>query len=139
MLQRPQTLWITLAIVLAVSMFEFPFATGKFLTGSDQASHLDAGSSMMLILLTLLSVLLSGATILSYSNLRKQKTFCWIGIMLSVVLCLTYLREWKSMSDARLTLTSIIPPCIPISLWLAWLGMDRDLKMIRKMGRTRNS
>ena len=139
MLQRPQSLWITLAIVLAVSMFEFPFAVAKSVTETDQAANLDAGSSILLILLTLLSVVLSGFTILSYTNLKKQKSFCWMGILLGVVLCLAYLREWNTMTEARLTLTSIIPVCIPVSLWLAWLGIDRDQKMIRKLGRTRPS
>ena len=139
MLQRPQTLWITLAIILAVLMFEFPFATGKILDEPGQIVNLDAGSSMLLIVVTLLSVILSGATILSYTNLRKQKSFCWIGILISVVLCLIYLREWNSMQEATLTMTSVIPMAIPICLLLAWLGMDRDQKLIRKMGRTRKS
>jgi hypothetical protein len=139
MLQRPQTLWISIAIILAVLMFEFPFATGKFLDEPAQLVNLDAGSSMLLIVVTLLSVILSGATILSYTNLKKQKSFCWIGILISVVLCLIYLREWKAMTEASLTLTSIIPICIPISLWLAWLGIHRDLKLIRKMGNSRKS
>jgi len=52
MLQRPQTLWITLAIILAVLMFEFPFAIGNLKTEYGQTNHLDAGSSMLLILLT---------------------------------------------------------------------------------------
>jgi len=139
MLQRPQTLWITLAIILAVLMFEFPFATGKILDEPGQIVNLDAGSSMLLIVVTLLSVILSGATILSYTNLKKQKSFCWIGILISVVLCLIYLREWNSMQEATLTMTSVIPMAIPICLLLAWLGMDRDQKLIRKMGRTRKS
>ena len=139
MLQRPQTLWISIAIILAVLMFEFPFATGKFLDEPAQLVNLDAGSSMLLIVVTLLSVILSGATILSYTNLKKQKSFCWIGILISVVLCLIYLREWNSMQEATLTMTSVIPMAIPICLLLAWLGMDRDQKLIRKMGRTRKS
>lgn len=139
MLQRPQTLWIVLSILAAVSTFEFPFALVQNGTTPDQLPNIDAGSSPLLIILTLLSVLLSGITVMSYSNLTKQKSFCWIGIMLGVILCLVYLREWKSQAATTLTSTSILPLIIPISLWLAWIGMNRDQKLIRKLGRTRRS
>lgn len=139
MLQRPQTLWIVLSILAAVCTFEFPFALVQNGTTPDHLPHIDAVSSPLLIILTLLSVLLSGITIMSYTNLTKQKSFCWIGILIGVLLCLVYLREWKSLPGSTLTLTSILPAIIPISLWLAWMGMDRDQKLIRKLGRSRRS
>lgn len=139
MLNRPQSYWIVLAILAAVLTFEFPFALVQGISTPDNLTHIDAGSSLLLIILTLLSVMLSGITIISHSNLAKQKSYCWIGILVGVILCLVYLREWKSIGDSTLTSTSILPLIIPISLWLAWIGIDRDQKLIRKLGRNRRS
>lgn len=139
MLNRPQTYWIVLAILAAVLTFEFPVANATGVLIPDQLTHIDAVSSLLLIILTLFSVLLSGITAMSYPNLTKQKSFCWIGILLGVIICLVYLREWKSVAGSTLTSTAAIPLIIPTSLWLAWWGINRDQKLIRKMGRSRRS
>lgn len=139
MLQRIQTLWISFAIIAAVLSFEFPFAIATSRQGFEDSNRLDAGSSVLLIFLTLLSVVVSGATILSFANLKRQKKFCWLGILVGVLLSMVYLSDWKDMSNGDLVLTSLIPICIPFCLWLAWLGISKDLKMIRKIGRTRKS
>jgi protein-S-isoprenylcysteine O-methyltransferase Ste14 len=139
MLQRPQTLWILLSVITAVSSFEFPFAS--FPAGSlpNESSQIDAGSSMLLILLTSLSVALSGYTILSYANLVRQKTLCWIGIILNVALLMSFLREWRNVPQAQLTVTSSLPAINPIFLLLAWYGIDKDQKMLKKLGKRNES
>ena len=90
---------------------------------------------MLLIALTTLSVILSGYTILSYSNLVKQKTLCWIDIMLNVALLMAYLKEWRSVPQAALTLTSLLPVVSALFLLLAWYGMNKDQKMLKKLGK----
>jgi hypothetical protein len=139
MLRRPQTLWILLSVISAVSSFEFPFAS--FPAGSlpNESSQIDAGSSMLLILLTTFSVALSGYTILSYSNLVRQKKLCWIGIILNVALLMSFLREWRNVSQAQLTVTSLLPAINPIFLLLAWYGIDKDQKMLKKLGKRNES
>lgn len=139
MLQRPQTFWILLAIISAVSAFELPFAISMDPSGNGVAQQLDAGSSVLSIMVSLASVALSGFTLMLYSNLKRQKFYCWIGILLGVVLCLSFLREWRQSPESSLTLTSILPAMVPCCLWLAWSGMDHDQKLIRKMSRNRPS
>jgi len=138
-MQRPQTLWILLSVITAVSGFEFPFAS--FSPGSlpNESGSIDAGSSMLLILLTSLSVALSGYTILSYTNLVRQKTLCWIGIILSVALLMSFLREWRNVPQAHLTLTSLLPAINTIFLLLAWFGIDKDQKLLKILGKRKNS
>jgi hypothetical protein len=101
--------------------------------------HIDAGSSLLLIVLTCASVALSGYTILSYDNLIKQKTLCWIGIFLSVIICLRFISEWRAADQPTLSLTCLLPAVSPLSLWLAWLGVDRDQKMLKKLSKRRDS
>ena len=84
MLQRTQTLWILLSIIVAVCSIDNPFAVAKATQEGGATIQIDAGSSLLLITLTALSVALSGFTIMSYSNLVRQKTLCWLGIMLSI-------------------------------------------------------
>jgi hypothetical protein len=139
MLQRPQTLWILLSVITAVSSFEFPFAIFPPGMLPNESSHIDAGSSTLLILLTTLSVALSGYTIFSYSNLVRQKTLCWIGIFLNVALLMSYLREWRNVPQAQLTLTSLLPAINPIFLLLAWYGIDKDQKLLKKLGKRNHS
>ncbi len=135
MLQRPQTFWILLAVIAAVCSFEFPIATSKSITGDGEIVHVDAGSSILLILLTAFLVALSSFTMLSYNNLIRQKTLCWLGIFFAVATCLAFVREWRNIPKATLTMTSILPVIPPISLWLAWLGIDRDQKMLKKLSK----
>lgn len=135
MLQRSQTLWILLAVIAAVCSFEFPFAVAKSPEGAGGIQHVDAGSSILLILLTAISVSLSSFTMLSYNNLVRQKTLCWLGIFLAVAICLAFVKEWRNVPQASLTMTSILPVIPPISLWLAWMGIDRDQKMLKKLSK----
>jgi protein-S-isoprenylcysteine O-methyltransferase Ste14 len=139
MLQRPQTLWILLSVITAVSSFEFPFVSFPVGSLPNESSQIDAGSSMLLILLTSLSVALSGYTILSYTNLVRQKTLCWIGIILNVALLMSFLREWRNVPQAQLTVTSLLPAINPIFLLLAWYGIDKDQKMLKKLGKRNES
>jgi hypothetical protein len=139
MLRRPQTLWIPLSVIAAVSSFEFPFASFSTSSLSNESGLIDAGSSMLLILLTTFSVALSGYTILSYSNLVRQKKLCWIGIILNVALLMSFLREWRNVPQAQLTLTSLLPAINPIFLLLARYGIDKDQKMLKKLGKRNES
>lgn len=135
MLQRPQTLWILLAVVAAVCSFEFPFAVVRAAEQGLSPIHVDAGISTALILLTAVSVFLSGIIMMTYTNLVRQKTLCWLGIMLGVSILLLFLREWRNQPQAELSLTCILPLINPISLWLAWMSMDRDQKTLKKLSK----
>ena len=137
MLQRPQTLWILIAIIAVVCSFDNPFAVVNIDGDKKNLAEIDAGSTILLILMSSLSVALSSFAILSYNNLIRQKTLCWIGIMVSVVICLIFLRQWQELPDSELTLTSILPFLNPISLWLAWMGIDKDQKMLKKLSSKR--
>ena len=105
MLFRPQTYWILFSIVAGVLTFEFPVASESALTGSTSELHLDAASSVLLMLLTLLLIIVSGITITVYANLNRQKSVCRIGIVLGVVLCFCYLSEWRNMGYPKLVLS----------------------------------
>lgn len=108
-------------------------------SGIGAATQLDAGTSLLIMIISLVSVSFSGFTLMQYADLKRQKLYCWIGMMMGVVLCLSFLREWRQSPESSLTLTCILPALVPLSLWLAWLGIDHDEKMIRKMSRNRPS
>jgi len=138
MLNRSQTLWILLSVLAAVFSFEFPFATAVSVTDSMTEVHIDAGASTLLILLTGISVALSAFTMVQYENLIRQKTLCWLGILLSTIIFLVFLKEWKNLPKAKLELTCILPALPPVFLWLAWLGIKRDQRWLKKISQKKS-
>lgn len=135
MIQRPQNLWILLAIVAAVCTFEFPIAIGVSEEQTNVGTLLDAGSSTLLIVMTLFTVLLLGLAVLAYSNLNRQKSICWLGILMGVVLCFCYISEWRNLQYPQLSLSCFLPALIPVSLLLAWMGIKRDQQFLSKRSR----
>lgn len=138
MLYRSQTLWILLSVLAAVFSFEFPFATAVSVTDSIAQVQIDAGSSTLLIILTVISVVLLAFTMVQYENLIRQKTLCWLGILLSTVIFLVFLKEWKNLPKAKLELTCILPALPPVFLWLAWQGIKRDRELLKKISKKKS-
>ena len=132
MIQRSQTLWLLLSIIAGGLSFQFPFAVGE--TVIEQTSTqviVDAGSSLFLLLLTLLIELIAIITVFLYKKRTTQQWFCTLGILLSALLLFLYATAMKNMVRPIPTLTSLLAFAILGGFIMALIGIRRDEKLIR--------
>lgn len=143
MIQRAQTIWLFLAILVMAAIFYFPVYMAP--QGSED---LNIGNNYLAIILAGLSILLSLITIFSFKN-RKRQT----GISLMNILCCVLLLGWLFYSINRYKtkflsqigtsgegyfwIGAFLPIVCILLLLVAILNIRKDEKLVKSMDRLR--
>lgn len=132
-IQRIQTLWLTIAFILAVVSLCFPWL-------KIDGTFLSAGNDVPLLILSLLAVLFSLVAIFIYRNLRRQKLVAAIAAVMAIfavgyALALSFLgpnpeSEICVLAPLAMTFSGLFDV-------LARNAMVRDEKLLRSADRLR--
>lgn len=155
MIQRIQTLYLLIALLLMVSMFFFDSVqmitpegdqfmlslTGYFtmLDGERVMEHRQHGLSFMGAVMTLLTL----ATLLLYKKRVIQMRFCLYNIVMGIGLFLIMMLQIFPAKNAMhaelfLKLPFVFPPIFAILSWLSFRGVRNDHLLVTSIDRLRS-
>jgi hypothetical protein len=138
MIQRIQSIWLLLVAAFAAVTFRFPFANGDWtkdnLVG---AVPLDATTTILLSIITVLTGALGFVAIFLFNNRRVQSRLCYMGIVLSIVLLVLYFLEMQNFFNSVIALWAVFHFAILGCYIMAARGIWRDDKLIKSMDRLR--
>ena len=136
MIQRIQSLWLLLASACAFAGFKFSFYSGNKL--KDTLLHeLNATSSFLLMLITILVGGLALVTIFLFKQRNVQRWICILGILLELLLIFLYYRETTLFTQGTYSLTAILQGIVLAGFVLAIAGINKDSKIIKESDRLR--
>ncbi len=138
MLQRIQSVFLTLALVLQGLIFVFPFAKVADAQGNET---LLTCADFPLILFQLLTFTFTLVTIFFYKNRKRQILFCNINIWLLIAYVLVLYWQAYGLSQAaaamQFKLGMIIPWLAAILIYLAKRGIAKDEALVKSLDRLR--
>lgn len=138
MIQRSQTLWLLLSLFASGLSFQFPFAVGETTVADTNTQViLDGGSSLFILILTILIQALALITIFLYKNRKSQQWLCTLGIMASSLLLFLYIMEMKKMIQPVPALTSLFVVVTTGGFIMALSGIRHDEKLISDQDKLR--
>ena len=136
MIQRIQSIWLSLAAACAFAGFKLSFYSGNKL--NDTAIHeLNATSTTSLMVTTIAVATLALLTIFLFKKRKIQFNLCIQGIILEVVLIFIYYSETTIFTQGNYSLTAILHGIILIAFVLAARAINKDSKMVKDSDRLR--
>ena len=147
-IQRIQTLYLIIAIILMAVFAFFPaltfelggrqFVYGALEAGKVGVTHIDPLMLMLVILICLLAFI----DIFLYKNLQRQMTVCFVDIIIGLAMLVAIgIEAYIVTGKEGLVLTwqwyLVLPILSIIFLMLAHRAMSRDKKMLRDSDRLR--
>jgi hypothetical protein len=136
MIQRIQSFWLLLAAASSIASIKFPFYTGTLVAGNAYES-LNATTFIPIIILSVLSALISFATIFLFKNRSRQTWLTLLNIFISIIVIILFFLHLKDFSSGSFSLTSLFVFVVPIFLILALMGIRKDAKLIKSLDRLR--
>jgi uncharacterized membrane protein len=139
MLQRKQTLWLLLALIVSILTFKFPFLTGTRIvkTVLTPGTELNASSHFLLLVFSGAVALLAGITIFLYKDRKLQMRLCLLGVLLSVVVITIYIMQMQQFENSTLALFSILPFLALAGFLMAFRGIRSDEKLVKSLDKLR--
>jgi Domain of unknown function (DUF4293) len=140
MIQRQQTLWLLLATAAAVLSFMFPFATGEELvakTNMKQLVQVDAGSNFFTLILSIVSIGISGVTIFFFKDRKLQMKLCVLGLLVAVVTLVLYILNAKKLISVTPALWAVLPVAVIAGYIMAWRNIRKDEKLVKSLDKLR--
>lgn len=139
MIQRMQSLWLLLAAIFGVLTFKLPFYSGSKIINDvkEPDVRLNAGSQILILILTALVILLCFIALFLYKNRKKQFTLTIINSILSIVLITLYFLQVTNFETGIISLSCLFTFAIPVFLFLAARGIWKDEKLIKSLDRLR--
>jgi hypothetical protein len=139
MIQRKQSLWLLLSLIVAALSIKFPFFTGNKVApdGTKIYQELNAQYNLVILIATILIASASLFIIFLYKERKRQMLFCFITLLVSFLLIYLYYQETQLFFDGTLSVTCILVLLIPVSLIFALIGIFKDEKLIKSVGRIR--
>ena len=135
MIQRIQSIWLLLAAAASFASLKLTFYSGY--KSNNLFEELKGSSNFLLMILSVAVGLLALITIFLFKNRKLQLRLTLLGIVLQAAVLLLYFQQTKNYLQGNYTLTSAISFIIPVFFILAWLGIRKDEKLIKRMDRLR--
>jgi uncharacterized membrane protein len=136
MIQRIQTLWLALAAVCSLLTLKFSFYSG--ITGTENKySQLTGVSNLWLTIITVATAVVSLAAIFMYKKRDNQQWVVLGALILQVVTLFLYFSSIRQYTQGTYDLTSILSFAVIVLQVLAFMGIRKDIRMIRSMDRLR--
>lgn len=138
MIQRQQTLWLILSTLAAILSFSFPFATGQILKDNVAVFHsVDASSHFLLLVLTGISIVVSGATIFLFKDRKLQMRLCLLGLLVGAGIMIFFILQMNKLEKATLALYSVLPVLSIVGYFMAYRNILKDEKLVRSLDKIR--
>lgn len=139
MIQRIQTLWLTLTALVALATLRFPFYTGNKTDSSLLKSfvELTAVNNFFILILTVAVAVISLVVIFLYKDRKMQMRLTLLSLFISLLNLYLYFNETNKFTEGKLALTSVLSFFIPIFLILSIRGIYKDDKLIKSADRLR--
>ena len=138
MIQRQQSLWLLLACLASVLSFSNPF----YVDNREEAAmltyaELNGASNFWLLIMTGISVLLSGITIFLFKDRKAQLKLTIGGVVLAVLLFVVYVAEVSKFKDGSFALSAIFVLAILVGYIMAVRGIWKDEKLVKSLDKLR--
>ncbi|TDH23022.1 DUF4293 family protein [Segetibacter sp. 3557_3] len=139
MIQRIQSIWLFLAAVCAFLTIRFSFFSGnKMVNGQKVFTELSAESSPLHLLILSVAVGLGALiAVFLYKDRKLQLRITVLTLLLSIVNIVLYFLETKKFAEGNFDLTAVFSLVVPLFLFLAMRGINRDQKLVRSLDRLR--
>jgi hypothetical protein len=138
MIQRIQSVWLLLASIFDAITFRFPFYVGDWQKDTiPDTVDLNAQSTSILTILTVLTGILAFVNIFLFSNRKLQLRLTYLGLILSVVLLLLYFLEIGHFNSGDMALWCLFYFAVFVFYLLAARGIRHDQKLIKSLDRLR--
>lgn len=139
MIQRKQSLWLLLSVIVTSLSIKYPFFTGNILGtgGTKNYQVLNGQLDLVIMILSIVIASFSLFIIFLYKERKRQMLFTFISILLSLLLIFLYYKQTQLFLDGTLSITSVFVLIIPVSLIFALIGIFNDEKLIKSVDRIR--
>lgn len=140
MIQRIQTLWFLVAILVLSATFFFDIYQQ---TGVANIPNLSLGNDIIGIILIVVSMVISLYTIFLFKNRKKQITFSWLSIIMSLVsfaylyIACEHYMENNGIMNGHYWIGLFMPLLSVVFLFMGMMGIKKDQKLIKSLDRLR--
>ena len=136
MIQRIQSVWFLLASACAFLSLKMPFYTGTT-KEHFESYQLNGMENLYIMLLTIAIGALAFVLIFLFKKRRRQVRFSVLGIMLELLLILTYYLQVRTFIDGSYELSALLQSCVIFFFFLALRGIGKDIKVVKDSDRLR--
>ena len=142
MIQRIQTLWLSLTAIVSLLTLKFSFYSGNIA----DTSVTPAGKKFIeltgvyffpILILTVAITVISLIVIFLYANRKLQLRLVILTFLISLLNLYLYYAETKKFIEGNVVLTAVLSFIIPVFLILAARGIYADEKLIKNADRLR--
>ena len=142
MIQRIQSFWLLVVVILAALSLKFAFYVGSYLKVApiEQIQLTGLGPSVLIMAATIVIMVVALIAIFMYKNRKQQLLLSTVNFLLSLALIYFYYQEIQTNfvdGSGTLALTSVFVFLIPIFEFLAIRGITRDIKLLKSADRLR--
>ncbi len=139
MLQRIQSLWLLLAGVLSFLTLRFNVYSGtRDMNGATLFTRLNASSSFLIMLVTVVFGLLALISVFLYKNRSLQIKLSLAALLFYILSAVLYYQQIQQFTAGSFSLTSVIYFVIPVLIVLAIKGIYNDQRLIKSVDRLRD-
>lgn len=139
MIQRIQSIWFLIAAIIIALMFYFDTYIG---TGNT-VSNINIGNDFMGIIIAVVAILLTLYTIFLYKNRKRQITYAWFSIIITLgLLAYNYIaidinKEKLGITQGHYWIGIFLPVVSVVFLFMGMMGIKKDQKLIKSLDRLR--
>jgi hypothetical protein len=141
MIQRVQTIWLLLAVIIAFVLTTAPLYTGTM--AGQVVKTFITKESLLLFAVTAITGLLALIAIFLFKNRKLQKRFTTFGILFSIALVGLEVWQISEFRQENSTLTgsyawgALLPIALVFFFIMAASGIRKDEKLIKSLDRLR--
>lgn len=139
MIQRIQSIWFFIAAIMIALMFYFDTYVG---TGNT-ISNINIGNDFIGIILAAVSILITLYTIFLYKNRKRQITYAWLAIILTLALlaynyiAIDITKEKLGITEGHYWIGIFLPVVSVVFLFMGMMGIKKDQQLIKSLDRLR--
>jgi len=139
MIQRIQTLWLTLAALASLLTLKFSFYSGNKIDATKVKKwiELTATTNFIILVLTVGIAVTAIIVIILYKDRKMQFRLTVLSLVISILNLFLYYNETKKFTEGNPDITALISLVIPVFLFFAARGIYKDDKLIKSADRLR--
>ena len=136
MIQRIQSVWLTVATIITFITLKVSFYSGTYLP-DNQYHQLNGTDNMGLMIITIALGMLSLINIFLFKTRIIQLRLCIVAILLDSLLIFLYYRATQDFTQGEYAIAASSHVIIILALCLAARGINKDEKLIKESNRLR--
>lgn len=143
MIQRIQSFWLLVVVILAALSLKFGFYVGTWMNEGVQHPQIILNGhnpSILVFATTIVILVVSLIAIFMFKNRKQQLMLTIVDLLLSVALFIFYYQEINTHflpGSGTLTLTSVFVFLLPIFIIMALRGISKDIRLLKRADRLR--